>query len=378
MKAVLVSCFNYYDNRLKFIQLHLENMGYDVTYITSDYDHINKERYNLDRKGTIQVRVPRYKNNLSIKRIYSHYTFSKKVYKKIKEIKPDILYVMLPPNYLGKIAATLRKKNDIKLIFDVYDLWPETFPSLAAKKTLTIPFLLWRNLRNKNLRKADFVITECKLYQRNLQGILNEKETDVLYLTKETKTHNIINEISANKMNICYLGSINNIIDIPLIAKTLAEIHKLKPVTLHIIGDGEKREDFIKEVSKFGVTVQFHGKIYDEKIKSEILGKCNFGINIMKKTVCVGLTMKSIDYFASGLPIINNIKADTFELVEKYKIGINVSEERFKEVAELVAGYDLNELSQMKKNTMSVFKELFSITAFNAKSKSILEKVIKS
>ena len=43
----------------------------------------------------------------------------------------------------------------------------------------------------------------------------------------------------------------------------------------------------------------------------------------MKKSVCVGLTMKSIDYFEFGLPIINNIKGDTWNAVEEYGIGIN-------------------------------------------------------
>ena len=48
-----------------------------------------------------------------------------------------------------------------------------------------------------------------------------------------------------------------------------------------------------------------------------------FGINMMKPGICVGLTMKSIDYFCYGLPLINNIPGDTWKLVEKEQIGIN-------------------------------------------------------
>lgn len=42
----------------------------------------------------------------------------------------------------------------------------------------------------------------------------------------------------------------------------------------------------------------------------------------MKDNVCVGLTMKSIDYFQHGLPIINNIQEDTTEIVKQYKVGL--------------------------------------------------------
>ena len=36
----------------------------------------------------------------------------------------------------------------------------------------------------------------------------------------------------------------------------------------------------------------------------------------MKQEVFVGLTMKSIDYFEAGLPIINNIHGDTWNIVK--------------------------------------------------------------
>ena len=33
--------------------------------------------------------------------------------------------------------------------------------------------------------------------------------------------------------------------------------------------------------------------------------------------------MKSMDYFEGGLPIINNIKGDTWEAVVRFKVGLN-------------------------------------------------------
>ena len=57
---------------------------------------------------------------------------------------------------------------------------------------------------------------------------------------------------------------------------------------------------------------------------------------MMKPGVCVGLTMKSIDYFCYGLPLINNIPGDTWQLVEEHGIGVNCSEKTLETNAEQI------------------------------------------
>ena len=93
----------------------------------------------------------------------------------------------------------------------------------------------------------------------------------------------------------------------------------------------------------------------------------------MKDTVCVGLTMKSIDYFQAGLPILNSIPADTAQIVDEYKIGINVTHENIEDVVAKVINIDKAELLSMRENTHKVFDRLFSYEAF----KDRLDKVIK-
>ena len=89
------------------------------------------------------------------------------------------------------------------------------------------------------------------------------------------------------------------------------------------------------------------------------MSKCHFGLNIMKESVCVGLTTKSIDYFSCGLPIINNIKGDTWNIVEKYNVGINV-----KEVSTFANEYEKINIYEMKENVEKVYNRYFTINAF--------------
>lgn len=112
--------------------------------------------------------------------------------------------------------------------------------------------------------------------------------------------------------------------------------------------------------------MKYHSKLYDAAEKQLIFDQCHFGLNIMKKDVCVGLTMKSIDYFQHGLPIINNIQADTAEIVELYKIGFNLTDTNIQELVYEITNIDLEQFVEMRK-TPKVFNDFFSSVAFNKK-----------
>ena len=147
----------------------------------------------------------------------------------------------------------------------------------------------------------------------------------------------------------------------------------VKKVRLHIIGDGESREEFIQNSERAGAEVLYHGKIYDAREKQAIFDQCYFGLNIMKETVSIGLTTKSIDYFNAGLPIINNIKHDTVKLVDQYGIGINITRD-LDNVPEIMnESIALNE--QRRTKVKEIFEQYFSRAAFYEQLQVLLRKI---
>lgn len=367
MKVVIVSCFDTYEHRIDLVKNYFKQKGASVSVIQSNFRHFQKVKRTEEKEGYIFVDTLPYYKNMSVDRMKSHYDFSKKAFEKIEEIKPDLLYVMIPANSLAKFAGEYKKKNkDVKLYFDLIDLWPETMPIGKVKKFP--PFTMWKSLRDKNLKCADFIVTECDYYQEVLKNNLNRINTKTIYLARENKEFKSIPKLSTNEINLCYLGSINNIIDIESIKNIIQEINLLKPVTLHIIGDGENKDILINEVKSVGAKVEFHGKIYDSNKKQQIFDQCHFGINMMKSTVCVGLTMKSIDYFEAGLPILNNIKGDTKKIVDNSKIGFNVDySENLNELAKKIVECKLESFLEMRQETRYIFEKLFIIEVFNEK-----------
>ena len=372
MKAVLVSCFDYYENRIKFIENYLLKKGFEITIICSDFDHIEKTKKKYRQANYTMVDTIPYYKNLSLKRIYSHYNFTKKVLEKVEQLKPDLLWVMIPPNYLTKELGNYRKKANTLLIYDLIDMWPETIP-IKESTLYKIPFQFWKNLRDNFLNKADLIITECSLYQEQLKYIVSKEKMKTLYLAKETNKNAIRKKTLKSKICICYLGSINNIIDIELIVKLLQEIKKYKNVVLHIIGDGENKQALLEALLEADIEVEDHGKIFNEIKKIKIFNQCHFGLNIMKRDVYVGLTMKSIDYFCAGLPVISNIPADTESLVDKYSAGFNVTKNSLKKVTKEIVKMNEDNYLKMTKQTQKMYNENFSSEAFNKKFKTILK-----
>lgn len=364
-KAVFVSCFNAYDNRISHIINKLEEKGYTSTFVTSNFKHIQKEFYTIDRENTIQIETLSYKKNFSMKRLLSHFLFSKKAIKYVRKIEPEILYVMLPPNSLAYFASKYKKKHHTYLIFDIYDLWPETFPSKKFKKLLYTPFSIWRAFRNNNLKYADVVVTECNLFREKISNFLGDAETFTLYPLKIPQFNSYDNpRLINNDLNVCYLGSINNLIDIDNISDLLGRVNKLRTVNVHIIGDGEKRDHFIEELENKNINVIFHGKIYEDTEKQVIFDKCVLGINMMKDSVCVGLTLKSIDYMSAGLPLLNNIQGDTYKMIEAFQNGINVKQD-LDETARVIADLQAKKVGKLRENTINTYSKLFSLKSFN-------------
>lgn len=363
-RAVVVNCFDTYERRARLVYNFFRAKGYDTIMLTSSFSHVYKREIGMAERceGYIYLHTHPYYKNLSLRRMYSHFKLSKVILAYLENIKPDVLYVLCPPNTFAKVGGQykMRHKHSI-LIIDIIDLWPETLPIKCPKDIF--PLNVWRNVRNKWLPLADCVILECDLYARYIQ----HNNVNTLYFAKSDTGIVISPYIDERVINLCYLGSINNLIDIDIIARLITAIKQYKAVCLHIIGDGHKREKLLKIASSAGADIVYYGKVFDEIRKHKIFSKCNFGLNIMKETVCVGLTIKSIDYFEAGLPIINSIQGDTWSLVEQYHVGVNIQNNDIDDIALKICATTSEDNRYMRKQCRKLFLEEFLSDAFRKK-----------
>lgn len=375
-KAICIETHdNYsYEVRVKYIEKILLDRDYDVEILTADYDHRNKKRYRNERKNLRLLHVIGYKRNISIKRILSHIQFAWKSYLYLSKVKPDLVYATGAPNSIYAFVSKYKRKNkESFLIFDVTDLWPETFPfSIKTEKLLNPILKKWRSLRTNNLQYADYVLFECGLFEEIVRKELRTVKGETLYLCEDDLTF-APDKQAIEGLNLLYLGSINNIIDICIIEKLIERLQQFGEVTVHIVGDGERREELCRGIEKSGGHVVFHGVIYDSIEKAEIYKRCAFALNIMKENVCVGATMKSIEYFRAGLCVINTIAGDTQSFVDSYKCGFNINNENIDLVADKIHAMNTDDIRKMMNNSRKVYEEYFSTDVFMDKMNRIVD-----
>lgn len=381
-EAIIITAFFNYDYpiRIKYLESYLSSINYNVTIVSADYDHRNKIEYKSNKDNLVLIHVPPYKKNLSLKRIASHYAFAKGTKAFIKTKKPDLVYCITPPNLLIKNLSPLKRKGIIKeLVYEVEDLWPETLPLKNSLKRLASPLLwMWARIRNNSIRYADRLVFECDLFKTFIvkKNPSLEEKSNTIYLSKENCIFGNDHGITKNytSINFLYLGSINNLIDINLIANLLEKTSNIIPCSLTIIGGGENASLLIEKCEKNNIHVDNYGIVFDEKKKQNIIEGCDFALNIMNEYVFVGATMKSLEYFHYGLPIINNIGGDTAKIVEEYCCGINIENRNLdKSVFSIVNIYKQGVYEKFSNGSRLAYMTFFEPSVFYKKIKAIIK-----
>lgn len=342
MKVTIATCFESNEERAGFVYDACVQRGYEVTVLTSDFSHIRKQKRDHLPDHFRAIETMPYEKNLSLKRMRSHSLFAKKVFTEIEKEDPDLIWLMAPANSLIREAKGYKKVHpETKLIIDIIDMWPESLPISVPKNIF--PLSAWRNIRSRNLSCADLVVSECDFYQEILKKEYQGK-IETIHWARESEAVRMDPDLPEGKLSLCYIGSINNIIDPEKIADMIRRIDM--PVQMHVIGEGENTEAFLN-VLKPVCEVIYHGAIREEKKKAEIFAKCHAGVNIYREGLYIGLTVKCIDYFEHGLPILNNIKGDTRKLVEEYDAGLNIDE---------VSKIDAEKLIRMRKQNENIYE----------------------
>lgn len=376
--AYLISCSDHYGHRMGDWDRALQAFGIPATYLTSDFSHTAKETYSCTVPGCVQLHVRPYRKNLSADRILSHREFAIQVRRWLEALpdEPIVLVCLLPPNFLARELKRYKRRHpQVRLIFDLFDLWPETFPSSRMKRLLSLPFRIWADLRDRNLDAADFVTAECSLY-REILSLDGSRSGTIYFSLPPYEGPEFPAVLPKDRAELAYLGAINNLIDIPRIAAFLRALSARMPVRLHIIGEGETRAAFCEAARAAGAEVEFHGEIFGEAEKHRILSGCHFGLNVMKDSVCVGLTMKSVDYLRHGLPIISTIGGDTAALLASRSIGLSLRDpERTAAAAADLISAGTGDFSRAACET---YEALFSSHTAEASCISVLRRVLAS
>lgn len=374
MKCIIVNCFpSDYELRTAPIIEYFIEKEYQVLSYTSNFDHYNKAQIQL-HNGQIQIKVPPYRRNVSFFRLWSHFLFSYKIWGKLKREKPDIIYVNVPPNSLVFFVGLYCMKNKaVKWIMDVCDLWPESLP-LTEKQSrfVKFPLQLWKKLRNAYLERVNLLMLECNMYKPYFTPYISREKIEVFYMCQKSNRPIVRRKGTDRNVSFCYIGTINRLIDLSLTEKFLRSLSGKMNVEVHVIGEGEKKDEYLKLLKNCCQKLNYYGIIFDEEEKRKILRKSDWGLNLVKDGLKIGLTTKSIEYLRAGLPLVNSVQGDTRKLLSDYQAGINIDRKHIEKSAEL---FVKSSREQMSDNARTLFEKEFSTDALKLHFSQCMERL---
>lgn len=312
--------------------------AHNVEIITSDYSHSLKKH-----KGPVSIswpfkitflHEPGYKKNVSVRRFMSHRAWGNAVAKYLKKRKkPDVIYCAVPSLTAPMKASEYCKKNNIKFIIDIQDLWPEAFQMVfdipIVSNLLFTPF---KRIANKIYSSADEICAVSKTYVERALGVnKNVTKGHTVFLGTRLETFDkgaamkSKVEKADNELWLGYRGSLAASYDIPCVIDALSVLQNkgIQVPRFIVMGDGAKRREFSSYAVEKSVNATFTGRLtYDQMCA--VLSKCDLVVNPIKKGSAASIINKHGDYASSGLPVINNQDSPEYrELVDSYHMGLN-------------------------------------------------------
>jgi glycosyltransferase involved in cell wall biosynthesis len=217
------------------------------------------------------------------------------------------------------------KLKGVKVIVDVRDKWPDIFLIHPLFILFIWPLYI---IKNVVFRYADNVISISPNYYK---WAMAKRNIDLKYVLPlaHPNVKKVDRSISANsEIKFVFAGTLGSTYDLNgifLIHDVLLKNNV--SFVIDICGDGPKRtwfEDQIKSRS----FIQFHGWLSKSELQDK-MDNAHFGLMLYKNNAPQGWPNKLIEYMANGLPIINTLTGESWELIEQESLGVNFNSSDF-------------------------------------------------
>ena len=361
----------------------LVERGHAVFWWTSAFDHIKKTWiFNSDREFKknglhfFAIKGMGYKKNISLMRFIDHRIVAWKFFRRANKMKkPDVILASTPPHDLAFYAKKFANENNIPLLIDTRDPWPDIFIEhlpLFLKKV--VKFILFNdyNMVKKTMQEAAGIISvtdnfmDWALNYANRKKRTNDKVFSLGYKKKTkidlTKVNPVFFELEKNlsdKFIVFFVGTFSKSYHNPMILVKVAEL-LTKYIDIHFViaGEGELQSE-IKSASKILSNITLTGWLNHDEIEFW-LAKSKVGVCPTTKRVNLP-TNKAYAYLSAGLPIISAFEGDLKEIIQNEKIGFYYSPGNVDELADCILKLHNDKLlyEQMSINAKKIFDEKF-------------------
>lgn len=365
--------FSKSDNDRFFYLAKMLSDDNEVEIITSSFRHTTKSQ--RIKPATIWsfkitfIDEPGCQKNVCFKRFYSHYIWGKNVEEYLKKRKkPDVIYCAVPSLTGPNLIAKYCKKNNIRFVIDIQDLWPEAFRMIVNIPIVSnVAFFPFMFLANNIYKKADTICAVSDTYCRRAMKVNKTcKKSTTVFLGTELSTFDLytsepsILEKANDEIFLVYCGTLGASYDITCVIDALALLHNEK-IRFIVIGDGPRMDEFKTYSKNKRINATFMGRLQYNQMCS-ILKICDITVNPIAHMASQSIINKHADYAASGIPVVSTQESIEYrELIDKYQMGFNCRNNDAEDLANKlkILIEDKNKAIEMGKNARKCAEEKF-------------------
>ncbi len=370
--------------------------GHSLVWWVSAFSHYRREWiYPKDTQEQVNERLTiyalkgiAYRRNVSLKRFISLRLMARKFRKIAPSLPlPDIIVASLPPYDLSYEAVSFAKKNNIPILVDIRDQWPDIFLDFIPSGLRCIAkALLYRDfaVTKKTLQLADGLLSMMNsLLDWGLGYAARERtwKDKVFYLGFEK--HNALPSPEAakfaealkDKFVVVFISAFGRFTNPHIVIEAAKRLAKSN-ICFVLVGDGEL---FLEAKKEAGVApgIIFTGWLGKAEIIN-LLKYCHAGL-CASKIDAVAFPNKAFAYLSAGLPVISALQGDLKEYIEKYRIGFyypyNNTERLVECIRKLYADKAL--YREYSLNARRLFDEFFDADKIYEEFRRHIEKVAK-
>lgn len=324
----------------------LSEKGHDVTWWTSSVNHFTKTFYPESSKqaltlpwGTklIFLKSILYKKNISLRRLMNHFGTAQH-FKKLApfEPKPDIVICCFPTAELSYAAVKYCQKENIPILIDIRDLYPDVYINLLPRplkplgKVLLYP-LIW--MTKKIMSQATGIIAISQTYLKwglNHAKREQNKYDGIFPISYPKSEHTPLPDSQflekfkglENKKLVLYVGSFVGSIDLETVIQVARCLQNRGKTDYHFVlaGEGSYREKW-EDIAKDLPNVTFTGWVNSHQI-NWVASRAWVGLGAYKKEALMSLPNKIFEYMSYGLPVLSTLTGETKEFIEENKCGL--------------------------------------------------------
>lgn len=370
-------CFNHYAITPRFsggarhyeLCCALGELGHTSAVFAANFIHMSLQSLPLENNRTSQVEdfgalkfvwlsALRHRRN-DWRRIANMFSYCYRAWSESRRLThsqrlapPDVVWGSTVHPFAALAASAIARRQGVPFIFEIRDLWPQSFIEMGLWKENSLPSIFFRQLEKICVRRARGFIVLAEATALYLEKTYAIPRSRIAVIENGVNVRAFSGAAPAGTrrpgLNLVYLGGIEHVhhLDQLLEAQSILDSEHF-PSSLRLYGDGKLRETLTARYRHVS-SIYWEGPVLRSQVPGILAGADVLCMSTGK--ISFGSENKQFEYLAAGKPIIASAQAEANQLAGRIGAGFNVPVGEPAEIAAAVRR--MAALSQEERNAM--------------------------